>query len=68
MGILGSYNSLGRIAGPPFGGILYGVSIFLPNAISGLIAVAGAAWVYVIARASGREKIAVAPEQTAGPR
>lgn len=68
MGILGSYNSLGRIAGPPFGGILYGASIFLPNAFSGLVTVAGAVWVYIIARASRREKMAVAPEQMARSR
>jgi DHA1 family multidrug resistance protein-like MFS transporter len=62
MGILGSYNSLGRIAGPPFGGLLYGVSMFLPNAFSGLVMAAGAVWVYVVARMSGKEKVAIAPE------
>lgn len=63
MGVLGSYNSLGRIAGPPFGGVLYGASIFLPNAFSGCIMALGAAVVYVAARASRKENAVIAPEQ-----
>ena len=42
MGVVGSYGSLGRIAGPPAGGLAYDINIFLPYIISGALSAAGA--------------------------
>lgn len=63
MGVLGSYNSLGRIAGPPFGGILYTFSIFLPNAFSGSVIALGSIWVYLTAKATKKEIVTPIPVQ-----
>ncbi len=35
-GLLSSFDSLGRIVGPPLGGMLYGIAIFMPY-VSGII-------------------------------
>ncbi|HEY3273291.1 MAG TPA: MFS transporter [Methanocella sp.] len=42
MGVLGSYSSLGRIAGPPAGGLAYDINIYLPYLLSGILSAAGA--------------------------
>jgi MFS transporter, DHA1 family, multidrug resistance protein len=42
MGVLGSYGSLGRIAGPPAGGLAYDINMSLPYIISGILSAAGA--------------------------
>ena len=42
MGVLGSYASLGRIAGPPAGGLAYDINVYLPYLISGILSAAGA--------------------------
>lgn len=63
-GVMGSFSSLGRMAGPPVGGVLYAVSIALPymvSAVLGFIA-AGAMYYFTI---SGRKN--KAPEQPANP-
>jgi multidrug resistance protein len=65
MGVLGSYNSLGRIAGPPFGGVLYGLSLFLPNVFSGCVMALGAAWVYAVSRRTAKELTFTPPLQAA---
>lgn len=46
-GLLSSFDSLGRIAGPPIGGALYGISIDLPY-ISGMILSIAALVLYFI--------------------
>ncbi|WP_048197979.1 MFS transporter [Methanocella arvoryzae] len=38
MGVIGSYNSVGRIAGPPLGGLSFDVHMGLPFTILGLLA------------------------------
>jgi DHA1 family multidrug resistance protein-like MFS transporter len=52
MGVLGSYSSLGRIAGPPAGGLAYDINIYLPYLISGILSAAGA----IATSASNRNK------------
>lgn len=42
MGVLGSYNSLGRIAGPPVGGLSYDLNMNLPFLILGVLSGLGA--------------------------
>ncbi|HMK47135.1 MAG TPA: MFS transporter [Methanocella sp.] len=42
LGVLGSYNSIGRIAGPPMGGLSYDISTVLPYVIMGSLSVLGA--------------------------
>jgi DHA1 family multidrug resistance protein-like MFS transporter len=42
MGVLGSYGSLGRIAGPPAGGLVYDINMSLPYIISGALSAIGA--------------------------
>jgi len=42
MGVLGSYHSLGRIVGPPAGGLLYDVNMNLPYIMMGFVALLGA--------------------------
>ncbi|MFC4386264.1 MFS transporter [Gracilibacillus marinus] len=44
-GLLSSFDSLGRIIGPPLGGLLYGLAIYLPY-VSGMILSAFALIVY----------------------
>jgi MFS transporter, DHA1 family, multidrug resistance protein len=43
MGLLGSFNSAGRAAGPVAGGLAYSVSMLLPYAVSAAISLASAA-------------------------
>jgi len=47
MGILGSFNSSGRVVGPVAGGIAYSVSMLLPYIGSAALAVASAAFITV---------------------
>ena len=57
MGVLGSYHSLGRIAGPPAGGLLYDVNMNLPYILMGFVALAGALTAIVAAlRLRARER------------
>jgi MFS family permease len=56
MGVLGSYASLGRIAGPPASGLAYDFNIFLPYLISGLLSAAGAIAMSISNRGSKKEK------------
>lgn len=42
MGIMTSYASLGRIAGPPAGGLAYDINMSLPYVISGFMSTIGA--------------------------
>jgi hypothetical protein len=50
MGVLGSYASLGRIAGPPAGGLAYDINLYLPYLISGILSAAGAIAVSLASR------------------
>jgi predicted MFS family arabinose efflux permease len=60
MGLLGSFNSAGRAAGPIAGGFAYAVSMLLPYALSAAISLFSAllimAW-----RGNGEEQKAVNP-------
>jgi len=47
MGVMGSYGSLGRIIGPPMGGLAYDISINLPYVIMATISAMGATAVYI---------------------
>lgn len=42
MGVIGSYNSVGRIAGPPVGGFSYDIHMDLPFILMGMLAGIGA--------------------------
>jgi MFS transporter, DHA1 family, multidrug resistance protein len=42
MGVVGSYGSMGRIAGPPAGGLAYDINMSLPYIISGTLSAVGA--------------------------
>lgn len=48
MGIMGSFNSLGRVAGPPAGGLMYAVSMGLPYFVSGILGLTAAAAMAII--------------------
>jgi len=47
LGVLGSYGSLGRVAGPPIGGLAFDIGTGLPYALSGVLSLAGAAISYI---------------------
>lgn len=47
MGVLGPHGAMGRIVGPPMGGLAYDVSINLPYVIMGAISAIGAAPVFI---------------------
>jgi predicted MFS family arabinose efflux permease len=47
MGFVGSYNGLGRIIGPPAGGFLYDINIFIPYLLTAVISAFSAIAVYV---------------------
>ncbi len=47
MGVMGSYGSLGRILGPPMGGLAYDISINLPYVIMSTVSAIGAATVFI---------------------
>jgi MFS family permease len=50
MGVLGSYGSLGRIAGPPLCGLAFDAFMGLPYALLGMLSAAGAVAVMATAR------------------
>jgi MFS family permease len=50
MGVLGSYGSMGRIIGPPMGGLAYDLSINLPYLISGMVSAIGAVAILIGAK------------------
>ncbi|MCD1295603.1 MFS transporter permease [Methanocella sp. CWC-04] len=62
MGVLGSYNSLGRIIGPPVGGFIYDINMILPYILSAVISAMGAAAVVRSIKKDGREKTTIQPE------
>jgi DHA1 family multidrug resistance protein-like MFS transporter len=45
LGILGSYAAMGRIIGPPVGGLAFDLNMYLPYVISALVSAAGALWI-----------------------
>lgn len=53
LGVLGSFNSLGRAIGPPVGGLLYSVAMWLPYVVSAAIGVIAAGVLYVSQRGEG---------------
>lgn len=53
MGILGSFNSTGRVIGPIAGGLAYSVSMLLPYVGSAVLAVASAVFIAAWNRLSG---------------
>lgn len=53
MGVLGSYASLGRIAGPPTGGFAYDINTSLPFLIAGALSAAGVAGMALSDRLEG---------------
>lgn len=51
LGVLGSYGALGRIVGPPLGGLAFDINVYLPYFTSALLSAAGAlAMFYAIRR------------------
>ena len=44
---MGSYGSLGRILGPPMGGLAYDISINLPYVIMSTVSTIGAATIFI---------------------
>lgn len=64
LGVMGSYNSLGRIVGPPVGGFAYDVNMIFPYVSSSILLALGALSVVFIMRSGKRlesEKVAVKP-------
>jgi hypothetical protein len=53
---MGSYNSLGRIVGPPVGGFAYDVNMVFPYISSSILLALGALSVIVIMRGGKQEK------------
>jgi multidrug resistance protein len=56
LGVLGSYNSLGRIVGPPAGGWVYDMNLYMPYVSSAILLVMGAVAVIFISRGKKREE------------
>jgi MFS family permease len=56
LGVLGSYNSLGRIVGPPAGGWVYDMNLYMPYISSAILLVMGAVAVIFISRGKKREE------------
>ncbi len=64
LGVMGSYNSLGRIVGPPIGGFAYDLNMTLPYISSSVLLAFGALSVVLIMRGKKPrtvEKVAVKP-------
>lgn len=64
LGVMGSYNSLGRIVGPPVGGFAYDMNMAYPYISSAILLVMGALSVVFIMRGAKKieaEKIEVRP-------
>lgn len=57
LGVMGSYNSLGRIVGPPIGGFAYDVNMVFPYISSSILLALGALSVVVIMRGGKQEKV-----------
>lgn len=63
MGVLGSFNSLGRVAGPPAGGLLYAFTPGLPYFVSGLLGLAAAGAMAALTRLEkGKARALAAPD------
>lgn len=63
-GVVGSFNSLGRVIGPPAGGILFAASMALPYVASAALGFLAAGAMLFVAKANGKkdvEKQQVAP-------
>jgi len=56
LGVMGSYNSLGRIAGPPVGGYVYDVNMIFPYISSSILLALGALSVIVIMRGESMKR------------
>lgn len=67
LGVLGSYGALGRIIGPPTGGLAFDISINLPYIISGVMAGLGALamTVAMLRKKEKRERIKLQAEKQA---
>ncbi|HTY89905.1 MAG TPA: MFS transporter [Methanocella sp.] len=48
MGVLGSYGAMGRILGPPLGGLAFDINVELPYFISAVLSAAGALAAYLV--------------------
>ena len=69
MGLLGSFNSIGRVLGPSVGGLAYVISLLLPYLGSAAIALASIAMVHFRAPGSIRKNIfALVGDDTKGAR
>lgn len=55
LGVMGSFNSLGRVIGPPAGGLMYAVHIALPYVVSGILGFIAAAIMTLLMRAQKRK-------------
>jgi hypothetical protein len=62
MGLLGSFNSIGRVLGPSMGGFAYVVSMLLPYLGSAVIALASMAIVHFRAPGSANKNILAAAD------
>lgn len=61
MGLLGSFNSCGRVLGPLAGGMVYSINIMLPYIISAALAMVGAIAIQLYARNGKGKKSMEAP-------
>jgi MFS family permease len=57
LGVMGSYNSLGRIVGPPVGGFAYDVNMIFPYVSSAILLALGALSVVFIMWSGKREEM-----------
>ncbi|CAJ38166.1 MFS transporter [Methanocella arvoryzae] len=55
LGVMGSFNSLGRVIGPPAGGLMFAVHIGLPYFVSGILGFIAAGVMAMLTRAEKRK-------------